>query len=200
MVKVRTKLKRNAHFSGTLPVSTMALIAEVMHGCVALVSPGATPTSHVSIPQQYLVTLLQQTFATFEELNHVHPKQRSLPETRLKAIAWVCSIVLLNTPSAGAPPAPHFAMCRSGHTCTEADKVEFKTDMSSIFSDIGMYVLRVSFGLVLYCCLLGSNWSLGGVIFWIFRPPGPVGNKTVKKTKKKQKKHHFLAPILVPFS
>ena len=37
----------------------------------------------------------------------------------------------LNTPSGGAPPAPHFAMCRSGHT--EADKVEFKTEMSSDF-------------------------------------------------------------------
>ena len=98
----------------------------------------------------------------------------------------------LNTPSGGAPPAPHFAMCRSGHT--EA-RNEFR-----FFLKIGMYVLRVSFGPVLYCCLLGSNWRLGGVIFWIFRPPGPVGNKTVKKTKKTQKKHHLLAPILVPFS
>ena len=35
----------------------------------------------------------------------------------------------LNTPSGGTPPAPHFAMCRSG--LTEADEVEFKTEMSS---------------------------------------------------------------------
>ena len=57
----------------------------------------------------------------------------------------------LNTPSGGAPPAAHFTMCRSGHS--DADKVEFKTEMRSTFLKIDMYVLGVSFGPVLYCCL-----------------------------------------------
>ena len=85
----------------------------------------------------------------------------------------------MNTPSGGAPPAPHFAMCRSGHT--EA-RNEFR-----FFLKIGMYVLRVSFGPVLYCCLLGSNWRLGDIIFWICSTPGPSRKQSCKKSQSREK-------------
>ena len=91
-------------------------------------------------------------------------------------------------------PAPHFAMCWSGHS--EADKVEFyDRNVFRCFLKIGMYVLGVSFGLVLYCCLLRSSRSLPGIISSIFSPPGPRRKQSCKKPFRKEK-YIVLDPLL----